>query len=121
MLAVTPPSYAQLSEADLALLRAAVTRHGSIAAVAAALGYSRPSISMALSGQYKGNTGRLAARIRDVLRAAVECPHLGQTIAASRCAELRALPLSTSNRAALKQWQACRVCPHGATRETEEN
>lgn len=47
----------------LDLLRAFVARCGSINAAARRLGYSRPAISMALNGKYKGETTRLQARV----------------------------------------------------------
>lgn len=111
MLAVTARTYEQLDAEALDLLRRAVERHKSKGAVAALLGYSRPAVSMALSGTYKGNTRHLRERIVAVLVDQVQCPHIGEAIPPARCAELRARPMSTSNRDALKQWQACRSCP----------
>lgn len=113
MLAVTPPAYDQLDDEAMTLLRQGLAQAGSITALAARLGYSRPAISAALAGTYKGHTTRLRARLFEALQGGVECPHLGDTIPAGQCADLRARPLSTSNRDALKQWQACRICPHG--------
>ncbi|MFG1409482.1 hypothetical protein V5G24_00080 [Xanthobacter sp. VTT E-85241] len=113
MLAVTPSTYEQLGEDALALLRDAVKQRRSIAAVAHALGYSRSAISMALAGKYVGGTARLRARILEVLVHQVQCPHLGEPIAPSACRDLRERPMSTANRDAIKQWQACRMCAHG--------
>lgn len=114
MLAVTPSAYDQLDDEAMALLRQGLAQAGSITALSVRLGYSRPALSAALAGKYKGHTTRLRARLFEVLHGGVACPHLGgETIPAGQCAELRARPLSTSNRDALKQWQACRICPHG--------
>lgn len=113
MLAVTPRTYAQLDADALDLLRRAVAEHKSRRIVAEMLGYSRPAISMALSGTYKADTAGLRARIMAVLVDQVLCPHLGRAIAPDECADLAARPMSTSNRDALKQWQACRACPRG--------
>ena len=115
MLAVTPPdidAYEQLSGAALDRLRAAVIAQGSIQAVATALGYSRPAISAALAGRYKGHTHKLRARIAEVLVDQVQCPHLGVALTPAACRDLSGRGMSTANREAIKQWQACQSCPH---------
>lgn len=113
MLAVTPRAYQQLDAEALAVLRRAVEVHGSIATVAEMLGYSRPAISGALAGAYPAGTARLRERILSRLVDQVSCPHLARAIPPAQCADLASRPLSTSNRDALKQWQACRSCPRG--------
>jgi hypothetical protein len=47
----------------LGILRAYVEQCGSIKLAAQHLGYSRPAISMALNGKYKGETTKLRARV----------------------------------------------------------
>ncbi|HEY9212090.1 MAG TPA: LysR family transcriptional regulator [Ancylobacter sp.] len=104
-------TYPQLDERCLALLREAVTRLGSITAVAARLEYARSSVSMALKGCYPGDAQHLASRIMDIFADHVACPHVGHEIPTSACRAHRDRPLSTANRELVKQWQACRACP----------
>jgi len=93
----------------LELLReeAAVT---SVTAAAARLGYSRPAISLALSGKYPGKTDKLAARVLEVLGSS-HCPHLGRPVSAQECAG-NSGTMPTSSPAALRLWRACQGCPH---------
>lgn len=113
MLPVTRRAYEQLDGEALALLRAAVSQHGSITAVARLLGYSRPAISGALGGTYGANVSALRTRIYELLREGVICPHTNMAISAETCRDHRERPMSTANRDALKQWQACRACRLG--------
>lgn len=114
-----PPSvtYRQLEGEPLALLQAACERLGSITAAARALGYGRPSISMALAGRYPADTGRLAAEIIERFAAGISCPHLGRDITHAECCVFRDAPLSTVNRDSVLHWQACRTCPHNLEAE----
>jgi len=83
---------------------------GNKAAVGRELGCSRTAVSLLLSGQYKGSTDRMAARI--ITRySRVDCPHLGQQVAPTHCKKFTG-PVPTASPAALRQWRACRACPH---------
>lgn len=104
-------TYPQLDERALNLLRQARERLGSIKAVAEALGYKRPSVSMALAGKYQGDTKHLRARIFEVFADRVLCPHLSRDIPPADCRTFRERPIPTSPLAAVKHWQACRICP----------
>lgn len=96
-----------------ALVEAAIERLGSKKAVAEKIGYSRSSLSLALSGGYRsGSLDKLEQAIRDALADTIPCPHLGVDLAPAACADYRALPLQTANPQSVRHWQACRFCPH---------
>ncbi|NYZ17030.1 LacI family transcriptional regulator [Azospirillum sp. RWY-5-1] len=94
----------------LALLREEAART-SAAEAARRIGYSRPAVSMALAGTYKGGLGRLADAVLATL-GGVACPHLGRTITPRDCADFAGRPMPTASRAAVAHWRACRACPH---------
>lgn len=106
--------FTALSPQALQLLRDAVSR-STISGAARELGIARPSVSLLLKGTYKGNAGRMEARI--VARFGdgyVACPHLQAPIAVPDCRAWRTRPMPTSNPDALRHWTACRKCPVGA-------
>lgn len=108
--------YPQLDDAALALLRTAITASGSIAAVAKALGYKRPSLSMALAGKYPADTRHLRALIVETYGGQLRCPHLDRDIAASACRDYRTRTIPTSRRSEAQHWQACRLCLNNPNR-----
>ena len=102
----------QLSPDAKATVEAAVSRLGSIKAVAARIGYSRPALSLALRGSYRaGSLAPMEAAIAAKLGGDVPCPHLGRPIAPSLCRATREQPVPTHDPRELKHWQACRACP----------
>lgn len=78
--------------------------------VAKELGVSRPSVSLLLSGSYPGNTNRMAARVMERY-ARVDCPHTGKSVTPDHCRKFTG-QVPSSSPAALRQWRACRACPH---------
>jgi len=102
----------------LELLSQAVSA-SSRAAVAKELGVSRPSISLLLAGKYPGNTNRMAARIMERY-ARVDCQHTGKSVAPEQCRKFTGQAPSSSP-AALRQWRACRACPHNPNANIKEN
>ncbi|PKN07514.1 MAG: LacI family transcriptional regulator [Deltaproteobacteria bacterium HGW-Deltaproteobacteria-8] len=86
-----------------ALLRQAVDA-SSRAAVGRELGISRTSVSLLLVDKYPAETALMAARIIERY-ARLDCQFTGQVPSSS--------PL------ALRQWRACRACPHNP--ETKED
>ena len=94
----------------LATLRAVADRDGK-AEAARRIGYSRPAVSLVLSGRYPGDTTKIAAAVLARL-GTVACPHQDATIPAVACQRLRTAPMPTANRQAFQQWQACRTCPN---------
>lgn len=101
----------------LELLSEAVNA-SSRAAVAKELGVSRPSVSLLLSGTYPGNTNRMAARIMERY-ARVDCPHTGKSVTPEHCRRFTG-QVPSSSPAALRQWRACRACPHNPEANTKE-
>jgi hypothetical protein len=94
----------------LQLLRRAVIRLGSIQAVADALGYSRTTISLVLSGKYGKPTNAIERAVLGALDA-VECPHLGAEISRPDCTGYHQRAMPQSDPAKLKHWAACQRCP----------
>lgn len=83
----------------------------SIGAVARLLGYSRSTISLALGGNYPGNTANVEAKVLATLMAqTVECPYAGQAIAIKQCQELSTRRAPTHNPTLMGQWGACQRC-----------
>lgn len=108
------PVFTQLSAQALQLLRDAVAR-ATISHAARELGISRPAVSLLLKGAYKGNAGRMEARILARFGDGyVHCPHLQAPIAVPDCRVWRTRPMPTSSPDALRHWTACRKCPVGA-------
>lgn len=103
-------SHSKLDEAMLAVLRDQVSNLGSVAAVAAKLGYSRPAISGALNGSYTGGTDRLRSRIVEVFLDAILCPHLQAPIEPAECRWWRTRPCPTSRASDVRHWAACKTC-----------
>lgn len=92
------------------------TGKGGITKVAKMLGYARSSLSVFLTGRYRGSTENLEARILEVFTGTVECPYLGCPISRDECAAQRAMAMPTHDASLLKEWQAaqrtCRTCPN---------
>jgi hypothetical protein len=96
----------------LDLLRARVDTKGSIAAVAAELGYSRSAISLALDGKYPAKVTKLKAAVVAAFTIC-DCPYLARTLAAAECRQYRTRPLPQSQPDQLKHWCSCQQCPVG--------
>ncbi|WP_199508597.1 MULTISPECIES: hypothetical protein [unclassified Psychrobacter] len=83
----------------------------SYAEIARRLGYARPSLSLALSGNYTGSTDKIAAAYVSY-RTQVVCPYLGETVSRGYCVEHALSAAPTHNPAALRHWRACQGCEH---------
>jgi len=94
----------------LLMLRAEVTRLGSIQAVADRLGYSRTVVSLVLSDKYGKSTDALAAAVMSRLTQLV-CPVLGE-ISGEDCARHQAAPFAANNPQRIALFRACRGCRH---------
>jgi hypothetical protein len=84
----------------------------SIATVAARLGYSRTTISLALAGKYPGNTGKIEAKALQVLEPVTEvaCPYLGASIPVVDCRAFAEQRAPTHNPNKMNHWRACCQC-----------
>jgi transcriptional regulator with XRE-family HTH domain len=92
------------------LLTNAVTAT-SKAEVARRLGVSRATVSLVANGKYPASTEPFATRVLSVY-GVVECPHLGEEIAFSKCREYHTREAPTSSPYAMRHWRACQSCPH---------
>ena len=99
----------------LDVLRAEVDKT-SAGVVGKRLGYSRTSVSLVLAGKYNGGTERVAAKVNEVFRSHVLCPHLGQEITRGDCREVHGAPMPMSDRSKFKHWMACENCSHSLRR-----
>lgn len=91
-------------------LKAEIART-SLTAVAAAIGYARPSLSLAVNGKYVGSTDN----IRDAYiayRRQVDCPFTGEKVTPAYCREVYSEepPLHNPNR--MRHWRTCQGCVH---------
>lgn len=99
----------------IALCRAEVAQGKSISRVSRETGIARSSLSMLLSGTYPADSldlasQRHAARVVQLYRDQVLCPHQRRGIPADQCRTLAAAPMSTSDPDQISQWRACRRC-----------
>lgn len=83
----------------------------SYAEIARRIGYKRPSLSLALSGNYTGSTKTIAAAYVDY-RKQVACPYMGETVSRQYCTNHALDAAPTHNPAALRHWRACQNCAH---------
>lgn len=82
----------------------------SCADVARRIGVSRSAISLLVNNKYQGDTSRMAVRIKEYFSRVI-CPESGLQISRAQCrANVGNVP--TSSPAAVRQWKACRKCPH---------
>lgn len=99
------------------------TGKGGITKVATMLGYARSSLSVYLTGRYRGSTEQIEARIVEVFKGSVDCPYLGCPISRDECAAQRTLTMPTHDASLLKEWQAaqrsCRACPNNPANPTD--
>lgn len=105
-----------MSDWQALLRQAVVAADGNKAAVGRELGVSRSSISLLLVNKYPGRTDLMAARIVERY-ARLDCPHTGQTVTPNHCRKFTG-QVPSSSPVALRQWRACRACPHNP--ETKE-
>lgn len=73
-------------------------------------GFSRPMVSLVMSGQYK-NPAHIARRVMAVFDRH-PCPYLGTEIETEQCVEVNSGPVPTWDPAALDQRRCCQTCPH---------
>ncbi|PZO64580.1 MAG: hypothetical protein DI498_10855 [Paracoccus denitrificans] len=97
------------------LLKAERSRGKSVSQIARETGMARPSVSMLISDTYPARSLDLAAakhgaRIVQLYRDQVLCPHLHRGISTDACRQFAATPMSTSNPDKLQHWAACRRC-----------
>lgn len=93
----------------------------SISDVARQIGYSRPTVSLVLSGDYKGGTGKIAAAVIAKFTNHVQCPFLGYAIEQAECGDHQSRPMPTSDPHALRHWHACQDgCPYNYQSEKRE-
>ncbi|MDE2577915.1 MAG: hypothetical protein KGL46_03835 [Hyphomicrobiales bacterium] len=118
---MSAPQYEQLDGQALQMLQAEV-RKTSIKVAAEKLGYSRPSVSMALAGKYIGSVRKIRARIFEIFAERVDCPFVGD-IAPAECKDYRERPIPSAPRSAIAHWRACRHCafnPDNLIKKTPE-
>lgn len=100
----------------ITLLRAEQSKGKSISQLARETGMARPSISMLLSGTYPAQsldlvTSKHGARVVQLYRDQVLCPHMRTGLSAEICRSYASAPMSTSSPEKLQHWRACRRCP----------
>lgn len=100
----------------ITLLREQQAKGKSVSQIARETGMKRPSLSMLLNGTYPAQsldlvTRKHGARVVQLYRDQVLCPHLHRGIGAEECQSFATAPMSTSNPEKLRHWEACRRCP----------
>lgn len=83
----------------------------SYAEIARRIDYARPSLSLALSGNYTGNTKTIADAYI-TYRKQVLCPYAAEIVSRQYCTDHALADAPTHNPAALRHWRACQGCTH---------
>lgn len=93
----------------------------NITLVAARLGYSRTTISLALAGKYKGSTGKIEAQALHVLEPVLDvaCPYLEISIPVADCVGYSAQRAPTHNPNKMHHWRACHQCQNRCKGEVQ--
>ena len=89
----------------------------SYAEIARRIDYKRPSLSLALSGNYTGSTKTIAKAYVDY-RKQVLCPYTKTTLSRAYCAKHALGAAPTHNPSNLRHWRACQGCEHKPQGET---
>lgn len=109
----------------IALLRAEVDKGRTKADIAREIGMPRPSLSLLLSGNYPARldkkTRGYAHKVVAMYAHRVLCPHLRTAISDEACRDHAGAPMSTSDPIKLRQWAACRSCPHNPLKAEDAN
>lgn len=95
--------------AELALLAS----NTSQAAAAECIGYSPPVVSQVIGRTYRGDLGRVEAKVRGALmNEIVACQVLGE-IGLDQCLDEQAKPFAATSSVRARVFRACRAgCPH---------
>lgn len=98
------------------LLREELAKGKSVSQISREIGLARPSVSMLLSGTYPAQsldlvTAKHGARVVEIYRNQVACPHLRRSVAKEVCRAHASAPMSSSCPDRLAHWAACRRCP----------
>lgn len=83
----------------------------SYAEIARRIRYARPSLSLALSGNYTGSTDTIGAAYV-AYRKQVLCPYVQSTVSRQYCRDHALGAAPTHNPASLRHWRACQNCAH---------
>lgn len=83
----------------------------SYAEIARRIKYARPSLSLALSGNYTGDT-KTISEAYVTYRKQVVCPYIAETVSRQYCRNHALADAPTHNPAALRHWRACQSCEH---------
>lgn len=83
----------------------------SYAEIARRIKYKRPSLSLALSGNYTGSTKTIGEAYVNY-RKQVLCPYVESTVSRQYCRSHALTHAPTHNPAALRHWRACQGCEH---------
>lgn len=98
-----------MTEGWIETLRDAATTMGSIKAAADAIGYSRTTVSLVLSGNYDRSTAEIAQAVMAKLQK-VACPYLDHMIERETCLRTWKRTMPQSNPEALRHWSHCQTC-----------
>lgn len=111
---VTPHKQAR-TESDWIAILANQCASKTKAQVAREIGYSRTTVSLALSGTYDGSTDKLAQAVLDTYAdQLIHCPHLRAAISDEQCVAYRSRPMPLGHAADMRHWRACQRCPFNA-------
>lgn len=83
----------------------------SYAEIARRIDYKRPSLSLALSGNYTGSTDTIGAAYVSY-RKQVLCPYTATTVSRQYCVKHALGAAPTHNPSSLRHWRACQNCEH---------
>lgn len=80
--------------------------------VGSEIGYSASVVNQVLARTYRGDLGRVEAKVRGrFMRATVVCPVLDE-ISTADCLDYQKRPLLAASPDDVRLWRACRKCPN---------
>ena len=92
----------------------------SQAKAAEKIGRSAASVCQILRNKYNADLTIIKERCEAALTSAVECPVMGM-ISGSKCLSTQELPFKPYNHVLVRQFKACRNCPHLIKKESKRD
>lgn len=80
-------------------------------AVGDAIGYARPSVSLALLGNYKGSLRKMRKAYM-AYKQKIPCAYLADDVPPSYCEDKACRDAPTQNPSEMRHWRACQNCEH---------
>lgn len=84
------------------------------------IGRSASLVNQVLKNKYNGSLSSIQERCEAALSCEVECPIMG-LISGTKCLATQEMPYQPYNHVVVRQFRACRNCPHLIKKEAKRN